>query len=303
MSSKTKREKAAFNKAKGSLENTISRLNQCDSYERLQEIKSSIEKAKKIAQSPYTPSGLTPYHQSEINRMKETIATLVEVKTKAFPKPVQPVEVIAKEQESAPVSPLKDSAPVIKSLDPTESVPVEETKKSSDQSKDSNRRYKDIDPVRENELSNVIIQLEKLDLKVKELFRKSIAYSVEDNPEQAALYRKTAKAGEKIFNKIIEICRNYADKTIDLDTFKQQSTDYLKKENPYVTQLKTHRGCKDVIANLLIALTGVGLVAIAAVSVYHGRFTLFNVTNTDSGNKIDALTDSLQNVKSSPSPK
>ncbi|KTD44844.1 hypothetical protein [Legionella quateirensis] len=304
MSSKSNRKKVAFDKAKASLENTISNLKKCDSYDRLQTILKTIDKAKKITQSPYRLVGLSEYHTSELNRLKTTIDSLVKEKSLAFPKPVQPVqtvEVIVNEQVSAPVSQVKDSPPVIESSEHTDSIPVEETKKSSVQPKV--RRNKERDPVRMNELSNVLIQLEHLRDKIEELYKKSQQYELNRKDDKAELYHNTATAGRKVLEEIATICSAYAEKKIDLDTFKQQSTDYLKNDNQYVTQLKTHRGCKDIIANLLLALTGVGLLAIAAVSVYSGRLTMFNLTNTDSGNKVDALTDSLENVKSSVSPK
>ncbi|MBL7479512.1 hypothetical protein [Legionella bononiensis] len=300
MSSKSKREKAAFDKAKGRLENTISNLERCNSYDRLQEIIKSIEKAKKSTQSPYTPAGLSDNHLLEIKRMKETIESLIKAKTLAFPKPVQPVAVtVVQEQQS--VSETEVSVPVTETLEhpdsvPVDSVPVNITNGSDENSQESTNKVLNNDRLKE--LSKVYAQLDLLKIKIDELFEESEEYPADKNGVKTDLYHKAAKAGVEVYNTISSLCMNYATGTIDLDTFKSQSTEFLKSDNQYVTELKTHRGCKDVFANLLLACTGVGLLAIAAVSIYNGRFTLFNLTNTDSGNKVDALKDSVEHVHS-----
>ena len=296
MASKDRRESNAYKKAKANLENTINRLNECDSYERLQTILRAIEKAKNSTQSPYTPNKLKDSHQKEINELKKTIDSLVKEKTLAFPKPVQPVIVpVVQEQQS--VSETVVPVPVTETLEPTDSVPVEpvpvKTIKDSDES-----THKALNDVRLKELNKVFAQLDRLRAKIDELFQESDEYPADRNGVKTDAYHKAAQAGVEVYNKINSLCLNYASDVIDLETFKSESTAFLKSDNQYVTELNTHRGCKDVIANLLLACTGVGLLAIAAMSIYNGRFTLFNLTNTDSGNKVDALKDSIEHVHS-----
>ncbi|KTD53027.1 hypothetical protein [Legionella quateirensis] len=300
MSAKNKRESATFKTAKGKLENTIKRLNECDSYERLQEILKSIAKAKESTQSPYTPARLTPYHQSEIKRMKESIDTLVKQKTVEFPKPVQPVEVLVVQEEQSVSEPVV-SVPVTETLEPTDavqvdSVPDNNINESDDHVQEST--FKALNDDRLKELSKVYAQLDRLKTKIDELRVESEEYPADKNGVKTDSYHKAAIAGQEVYNKIYSLCSNYALNKIDLDTFKSEATDFMKSDNQYVKELKTHRGCKDVFANLLLALTGVGLLAIAAVSIYNGRLTMFNLTNTDSGNKVDALKDSVEHVQS-----
>ncbi|MBL7479511.1 hypothetical protein [Legionella bononiensis] len=292
MSPKSKLEKANYKKAKEALLNTISILNRCDSYDELQSIISTIENEKKSAESPYTLDGLNEHHQSKIRKGKAIIDLLIYQKTKEFPNPVQPVEITAKDQETVPI---------IESSKQVESNPVEVTNKSSDQPKSS--RNNDRDLVRVNELSNVKIQLVHLWDKMEELYEKSHQCAIKGEYHQAELHHNTASDVKLIFDEISSRCIYYAEKKIDLDTLKQQLTECLENNKEIVTELKTHPDCKDVIANFLSVLTGEGLVALAAESIYKGRLTMFIATNTDSGNKKDASTDSLEDVKSPSSPR
>lgn len=279
MARKDKREAAAFNKANSALERTILSLRECNSYERLQTILHSIDKAKKSPQSPYSPLNLTVHHQCVINQKKETIRILINEKTLEFPAPVVPVE---------------QDAPVV------QDVPVEEALESSEHSQHENNNVV-LDENRLKDLKNVFDQMYTFRQKIEELITKAEDYEAENKTAKAASYRKAANAGRALYNELQSLCSQYAKKEIDLDAFKQQSTDLLKNDNPNVAELKTHREYKDVLVNLLIALTGVGLLAIAAMSVYNGSFTMFK-TNTDSGCKIDTLKDTLEHVQTTVNP-
>ncbi|KTD31763.1 hypothetical protein Lmor_2639 [Legionella moravica] len=274
MARKDKREAAAFKKAHDALERTITSLRACNSYDRLQAILHSIDKAKKSTQSPYSPLKLTPHHQSDINRLKATIDSLIKEKILAFPAPVVPV---------------------------VQDVPVEEAHESSEQSQHENNNVV-FDETRLKDLKNVFDQMYILRQKIEELHTKTEYYVAENKTVKVASYRKAVEAGRALYDQIQSLCTQYARKEIDLDAFKQQSTGLLKNDNPNVAELKTHREYKDVLVNLLIALTGVGLLAIAAMSVYNGRLTMFK-TNTDSGSKIDALKDTLEHVQTTVNPK
>jgi len=58
--------------------------------------------------------------------------------------------------------------------------------------------------------------------------------------------------------------------------------------------LSTHRGFKDIITNFLIALTGVGLIALHCTSNTRGSF--WYKTNTDTINQIENFKDEIDKL-------
>jgi hypothetical protein len=153
---------------------------------------------------------------------------------------------------------------------------------------------------RAQELWKVRDQLDVLKNKMKAFYKTSDTYRDSNQQDDAKIYWKAALAARVIHLNISMLCADYEHNKIDLQTFQSRSKEFLNGENHQVAVLNTHRGYKDVIANLLIAITGVGLLAIAAASIYNGRFTMFKVTGTDAGSKVNALKDTVEHVQESP---
>lgn len=338
MASKHNREKRNFDKASVARDTIIKNLKECKSYERLQDIQSKLEKAKSRTQSPFQVTNLTDGHAKTIKAMDLEIEKLIKAKTNEYPKPViAPVITVdvdpVKTVDETPV--VTDKADVV--VIPTDSVPVNSTDiivttpivNSTDDKKDESsddyapvvttepphidtvptcevvRLYKPLkkdadafNHAREQELSKVRDNLDILSAKIKALYDKADLYRDSNNTAKSDIYTKAANAAAKIHFNVSALCTDYVYDKINLETFKSKTTDYLKNDTKNVAILKEHRGCKDIIANLLIAVTGVGLLAIAALSVYNGRLSLFKVTSTDSGNKVNDLRDSIAHVAS-----
>jgi hypothetical protein len=153
---------------------------------------------------------------------------------------------------------------------------------------------------RAQELWAVRDQLDVLKNKRNAFLKITDAYRDSNKHEDAKIYRKAAQAAGAIHLNICMLCTDYEHNKIDLQTFQSKSKEFLKGDNQQVALLNTHRGYKDVIANLLIAITGVGLLAMAAASIYNGRFTMFKVTGTDAGSKVNALKDTVEHVRETP---
>lgn len=153
---------------------------------------------------------------------------------------------------------------------------------------------------RAQELWKVRDQLDVLKNKMKALYKTSDTYRDSNKQDDAKIYRKAAQAARAIHFNISMLCADYEYNKIDLQTFQSKSKEFLNNDNQQVAVLNTHRGYKDVIANLLIAITGVGLLAMAAASIYNGRFTMFKVTGTDAASKVNALKDTVEHVQETP---
>lgn len=153
---------------------------------------------------------------------------------------------------------------------------------------------------RAQELWKVRDQLDVLKNKMKALYKTSDTYRDSNKQDDAKIYRKAAQAARVIHLNISMLCADYEHNKIDLQTFQSKSKEFLNGDNQQVAVLNTHRGYKDVIANLLIAITGVGLLAMAATSLYNGRFTMFKVTGTDAASKVNALKDTVEHVQETP---
>lgn len=297
MASKDRREKRNFDRAFSAREQVIEQLTQCGSYARLQEITSKLNKSQSKSHSPYSISNLTEYHTATIKNMDQKIADLIDVKSKQFPKPVATTEpdatsivpTIPAEKKSVTVvhttnEPVKAPVPRVFVQTPgTPTTPYKPLKRESN----------NYNSVREHELAQVMKQLARMLTKIDDLYL--LGDECEDTAK-ADIYHKAARAASSIYNSVSLAANDYIYEAIDLDVFKEKTQEFLNDDARNVQTLKTHRGWKEVLLNLLIAVTGVGFVALAAASVYNGRITLFT-PSTDSGKKVDALRESVEQVQ------
>lgn len=334
MAAKDKREKQNFDKALFARETLIQNLNSCKSYDRLQEILKKIEHAKSKSQSPFKIGGLTAHHTATISAKDLDIAKLINLKKAEFPKPVviapvaEPIDVDGDKPEESTIDvPAAIIEPVLEdSFEPEtseddasaynfdEDMSEEKSLTNSNEHQltdaiqslnnfympEEHHEIKEFNHARAQELCTVRDKLDVLKVKMNEL--KKIEKGI-NNEDKAMCYRRAANAAMIVYSNINLLCSDYEHNKISLDVFKAKSKDILKTDNLAVIELNAHRGYKDVIANLLIAITGVGLLALAAVSLYNCRFTMFKVTETDSANKINALKDSVEHVQEAPVPK
>ncbi len=331
MAAKHKRERQNFEKASQVRETVIKNLNECQSYERLQVILHHLQEAKKKSQSPFRIRNLNDYHIQAVNSLDKQLDRLIQEKKNRFPKPIEPVSIIAEGTQTETLEELVDtnlSVQVEVQADADEltqdealvdsiydvrdesttpysgeyssgyeyPAPVEGSTRKANWARSNDRIYMplrrtsdEFNHGRAQELWEIRDKLNILKIKGKTFLK----YSDKDD----ATYKSAAKAVAVIYRNINLLCSDYEYGRINLKTFKIQCKKYLKDENQDVVVANTHRQYKDAIANLLIALTGIGFLAMAAVSVYNGHFTLFKVTTTDAGNKVDALRDSIASVR------
>jgi len=157
-----------------------------------------------------------------------------------------------------------------------------------------------IDPLRLIHVADVKAQLLLLSDKRAEFSGRLIAHQ-KANPgdtKKAAEYMDAKKALDNIYNKINGLYESYIRKEIDLDQFKTDANVCLAEGSDDVQILKSHRGVKQILVNLLaFFLTGGIGYGIAALAT--GRLMLFN-PSTNTGQKTDDLLQSIDMASVSP---
>lgn len=96
---------------------------------------------------------------------------------------------------------------------------------------------------------------------------------------------------ERLDNELTTYLQNKTKATYDV--FKSKCSDAISEAMPVLQQ---HRGLKQIVGNILLAigLLGIGYIAAGLVNLYrHDRFLFFK---TDSENKVDAFATSLQDL-------
>lgn len=83
-------------------------------------------------------------------------------------------------------------------------------------------------------------------------------------------------------------------KKIDIPTFKNKCTEAIEVARP---KLEKHRGWKQVLGNLALAVVGVGVLYVIAVLINKAVTGNFLFFKTDSANKIDQLEQSISSVQ------
>lgn len=154
-----------------------------------------------------------------------------------------------------------------------------------------------VDPKKVEHLTGVKQQLIILSDKKAEFIGILTAHnrSKPDDLKKAEEYTKAIRAIESIHNKVESLYNDYIHGDIKLDQFKAAAKPFLHEENGDVQTLKSHRGVKQIWANLLAAILSAGVIYGIGVLVT-GRLMLFNPA-TDSSKKADDLRDSIENVQ------
>ncbi|KTD57636.1 hypothetical protein Lsha_2477 [Legionella shakespearei DSM 23087] len=149
---------------------------------------------------------------------------------------------------------------------------------------------------RVHELTPILDLLSRMDRKIDDFLHYAEECTTKNNTLKAETYYAAMNAASCIHKSIKSAADEYANGLISLDEFKTRSKATLEDKTEHVQTLKTHRGWKEIVLNLLIALTGIGLIAIAGNSFHHGRFTLFT-PSTDSGKTVDLLRNSVEHLQ------
>ena len=147
----------------------------------------------------------------------------------------------------------------------------------------------------QQQVSNIVnpnvIQLSDLDqyflcqlqeINAKEIYLRSNGHIVAANSARDLYYDVHAA--------LTELTRG----SIDIDMFKCRCTDKINIARP---ELEKHRGWKQLLGNLALAVIGLGVLYVAAGLVHKavtGKFLFFK---TDSANKLDKLEQSINNIR------
>jgi hypothetical protein len=92
-----------------------------------------------------------------------------------------------------------------------------------------------------------------------------------------------------IVNALRELNRDYfTEKKIDYNTYKEKSLKLIHQERP---ELDKHRGCQQILANLLIFIVTLGTAQLVNKAC-NGNFLFFN--STDSAKKLDNLSQAIE---------
>lgn len=116
------------------------------------------------------------------------------------------------------------------------------------------------------------LQIAIFKIKVKELRTNNISASNE---------------AESLYNKLTTLKNNYVDKIISLEQYQQDSITAINQARPV---LEVHRGCKELLVNIALAIAGIGFIYLA-VCAFRGSFFK---CNTDSINLLNGLNDSIR---------
>lgn len=152
---------------------------------------------------------------------------------------------------------------------------------------------------RVHELAPILDLLSRMDRKIDDFFHYAEECTKKNNTMKAESYYAAMNAASGIHKSIKSATDEYASGLISLEQFKTKSREILDDKTEQVQTLKTHRGWKEILLNLLIALTVIGFIAITVNSINHGRFTFFT-PSTDSGKTVDLLRNSVENLQEMP---
>lgn len=151
---------------------------------------------------------------------------------------------------------------------------------------------KDEKPNKELYVIKVRAQLRLMNIKAQYFVEKSELYLL-TGCSNLKKYKTAHDAVSLVITKITELTNQYALNEIDLIQFQKESKAALSDHNDYIKALKTHRGWRQIIANLLTAIIG-GIFYLAAAACT-GSWTLFKVP-TDTGNRLKALSKSIEDL-------
>ncbi|MCL9682796.1 hypothetical protein [Legionella maioricensis] len=155
---------------------------------------------------------------------------------------------------------------------------------------------REINPERVVHLARVKAQLDALSDKKAEFIGKYSAHAERYPNDLAKLeeFNKAIQATENIHHNVTSIYNAYVYGDIELDHFKEAAAPLLDNDVEDVQTLKSHRGLKEIVVNLLAAILTVGLIhTAAAIAKGKFEFRLFKPA-TKSGVIVDNLEDAIE---------
>lgn len=102
-----------------------------------------------------------------------------------------------------------------------------------------------------------------------------------------------AKSARKLYKTVKDAHKELTEEKIDIQTFKNNCTDAIQLARP---ELEQHRGWKQVLGNLALAIVGVGVLYVIAGFINKAVTGNFLFFKTDSANKIDQLEQSVKSI-------
>lgn len=180
---------------------------------------------------------------------------------------------------------------VIDTSNSKNNIEHEAPKKPSDESSSSQSII--VQQKKERELK--LVQFDKI---LKQLIIKRDEFH-RHYPKQTSEDIKTAYgASYQLVKKLSGLSQSYKDEIINLQVLKEQATKEIRKQRKGV--LSEHRGCKEILANLLLAIGTLGVGYILA-ALYTQRFMPIKL-NTHTGECLDSALKSVDQFDSGFSP-
>lgn len=107
-------------------------------------------------------------------------------------------------------------------------------------------------------------------------------------------YLKAADCAAKLHESVHNYYQSFLNSELTGDDFKSKCLEAIKDARP---ELETHRGMKQVLGNLALAVVGLGVFYVIAGLINKAMTGKFLFFKTDSANKVDSLEESLGSVK------
>lgn len=265
MSKRNQKESKAYLSAMERRLNLIGSIRACTSESDFEANLKRYEKFRKAISNE--PKLKTDMHQHEIRKLNLELAQLIATKKIQFPHK------------------------------PAVTVSNKETKPQASSDSKSLSENLTKDPKRILQLKLVNDQLNSLSDKSAE-FEGEIKQIKKRRPvdlQKLQDYSDAKNAIESIRENIKKLYKQYiTTPAMTLTEFKEEAKSFLREDCKEVQTLNSHRGVKQIIANLLLAILSAGfLYGLAALA----KRTFFPINpNTDSGKKLNSLEDSIANA-------
>jgi hypothetical protein len=317
MGARERNESIAFQKAKAKRAGFITKLENCD----VQELMSVQKRWNKLHSQPFP--ALNNSHSAAIKHLDNQIVALLKSKAQQF----------ASDIEAGPQEAAIGSAEILAGqqaalVDPEilDSDEVDSEVSTEELSSDTDDELSDIDyhqhlPARRavsigfspysasfvNRSVTVAasappsfnppspVNLKEVRKHLNIMMKKAEVFYRKPNVESSVSYT-THDLADGVFNMVNNIWELvYACETnrLPVADFKKQAKAYLNSSNSLIVTLAEHRGWKQIIVNLLAAIVGNVVYAVAAAA--KGQLMLFKPA-TDSINKVNALRNAIEHV-------
>lgn len=289
------RQAQAFQQAKKVRSEFIERLEKCDSALDL----AKIEEDYKATELPK----LTAFHSARIKSQEKKITLLLEEKQTQFLVSVEPQPLISSVEEVAQLTVLqKEVISLGTSCVDSPNIVIADVRSygagvgspgpiySEEPYANNNTNPQN----REDYLARVRTQIKLLDSKKQHFYLKYSQYASTGDTAGSDRYLAAYTELSQLLDSVDELTNSYANNKISLASFKKDAKNLLDENNPGVQELRTHRGCKEIIVNLLAAI--IGNVLFLAAAACAGTFTLFKPA-TDTGSKVKGLAAEIANVE------